>query len=191
MGVAGVDDLGHRRGAGDDLPGDKGVAGGQRIPQSKLDGVHGQGRGQLVHLGFMGETGLHGAEAPHGPTRRVVGANHRALQIGVGDAVRPGCEAGGVGDDGGRGRCVGATVEQQPGLDLHQGAVGIGVVAIPHAGRVTMHMTHERLGSAVHHLHRPAGVLGEHAQVDVQAEVLAGPESASHPGQGDAHHVLG
>ena len=45
-----------------------------------------------------------------------------------------------------------------------------------------MDVTGEGLGPVVDHLHRAAGVEGEHAQVDVEVDVLAGPEGATDAG---------
>ena len=59
----------------------------------------------------------------------------------------------------------------------------VGLVAVPHP-RVAMDVTDERLRPVVHHLHRTAGVQGEQAQVDLQADVLARAECPT-----DARHV--
>ena len=64
------------------------------------------------------------------------------------------------------------------------------MVAVPHLGRVAVHMAEERLVAAVDHLHRLAGVQGQKAQVDLQRQVLAGAERPAHPGQGEAHLLL-
>ena len=183
----GLDDLGHRRGTGDHLTGGQHVAGLQRVLEAELDRVDAQGVGELVHLGLVGEAGLHRAEAAHGPAGRVVGAHRPAVDVGVGRDVRAHGEAGGVADDGRRRRGVGATVEDQAGLDVDEGAVGRGVVAVPHARRVPMDVAEERFGPVVDHLHGPAGAQGEQGEVDLEADVLACTEGAADAGQLQAH----
>jgi hypothetical protein len=55
-------------------------------------------------------------------------------------------------------------------------------MAVPHERRVTVHVPGERLGALIDHLHRLAGVEGEHAEMDVQVDVLTGAESPTDPG---------
>jgi hypothetical protein len=184
---AGVEYLGDGGGADDDLAGDQPVAGGEHVAATQLDRVHPEGVGQPVHLGLVGEAGLHGPEAAHGPTRRVVGAHDGAVDVGAGHAVGAGGEAGGVGDDGTARGGVGASVEYEAGLDPHEAAVAVGVVPVPHAGRVPVHVAVERLLAGVHHLHGPPGVERQQAEVDVEAQVLAGAERPAHAGEGEPH----
>ena len=67
-----ADHFGHRRGAPDDLTGHEGVARSQRVAQAQFDRIEAERRGELVHLGFVGEAVLHRAESPHRTARRVV-----------------------------------------------------------------------------------------------------------------------
>ena len=50
-----------------------------------------------------------------------------------------------------------------------------------------MHMAVERLLPAVAHLHRAPGAQGEHARVDLHADVLAGAERAAHSREVKTH----
>ena len=142
---AGAQYLGDRCGTGDDLAGEQAVTGGQDVLHPQFDGIRAEGGGQAVHLGLVSDAGLDGAEAAHGPAGWVVGANDHALDVGTRDPVGAGGEAGGIGDHGAAGRGVGATVEQQAGLDAYQVPCPVGVVAVPHAGRMPMHVPVERL----------------------------------------------
>ena len=182
-----ADHLGDRGGAGDPLAGDDPVARFEGVDQSQLNRVHAECICQAVHLGLMGEAGLDTAEAPHGPARRVVGAHSHALYLCAVHPVGADGEAGGVGQYRAAGRGVGSAVEEQPGFDAHQGAVSAGVVAIPHAGRVTVNVAVKTLGSGVGHLDRTAGVEGQQAEVDMQAYVLPSAEGSPDPGQGKSH----
>ena len=181
--------LGHGRGAGELLAGDERVAGGEGVAQPQLQRVDAQGLGQAVHLRLVGEADLHHPEAPHRPARRVVGAHPPALHDGVGHPVGAGGEEAGVGEHGRGGGRVGAAVEGDGGLHLHELAVGGGVVAVAERGRVAVHVAEERLLPVVEHLHRAAGVQRQQAQVDLQGDVLAGAESAAHARQRDVHVV--
>ena len=57
-------------------------------------------------------------------------------------------------------RGVGAAVEDEAGLDLHDPTVGGGVVAHPDGGRVAVDVAEEALVAAVLHLHRAARCAG-------------------------------
>ena len=80
-----ADHLGHRQGAGHDLPGRHRPAGAERVELAELDGVDGERGGELVHLRLRGEAGLHRAEPAHGAARRVVGVDAGRLDVDVRD----------------------------------------------------------------------------------------------------------
>ena len=84
-GGTGPDDIGDWRGAPQHLAGDQGVARLQHVAQPQLDRVHTERRCQLVHLGFVCETGLNRPETPHRPTRWVVGPDRDRLDDSVMD----------------------------------------------------------------------------------------------------------
>ena len=90
-----------------------------------------------------------------------------------------------------RRRRVGATVEHHAALEVHERAVGVGVVPHPDARRVAVHVAEERLVTAVHHLHRTAGAQREQAHVHLQAHVLARAERAADTGELQAHRSSG
>jgi hypothetical protein len=56
---------------------------------------------------------------------------------------------------------------------------------------MAMHVTKERLFSAVHHLDRPSGVQRQQAHVHLQAHVLATAERATHAREREPHFVVG
>src|SRR5467141_4487026 len=60
-------------------------------------------------------------------------------------------------------------------------------MAHPDARGMSMHMAVERLLPAVTHLHRAPGAQGEHAGVDLHADVLAGAEGTAHPREVKTH----
>ena len=97
--------------------------------------------------------------------------------LGVGDGVH---------QHGRRGGGVGAAVEQEAGLDLHDAAVGGGVVAHPDPRRVAVDVAEEALLPAVLHLHRPAGAQGQQAAVHLQADVLPGAEGTADAAEHEA-----
>ena len=135
----------------------------------------------------MGEAHLHHAEAAHGPAGRVVGAHPPAVHDRVGHVVGAGGEEAGVGQHGRGGGGVGAAVEGDGGLHLHEPAVHGGVVAVLQAGRVAVHVAEERLLAVVEHLHGASGVQRQQAQMYLQRDVLAGAECAAHAGQRDVN----
>ena len=114
------------------------------------------GRGQLVHLGLVGEAGLHHAEPAHRAARQVVGAHRPAVDDGVRAPVRTLGVGDGVDQHRRRRRGVGAAVEHDPRLDLDDLAVGGGVVAHPDRRRVPVDVAEEALRPAVGDAHRPA-----------------------------------
>ena len=183
----GLEQFGHGGGSGYLLTGDEHVTGLQGVSQPQRQRVDAQGLGQLVHLGLVGEADLHHAEASHGPARGVVGAHPPAVDGGVGHLVGAGGEEAGVGEDRGGGGGVGAAVQDDLGLDLHEVAVGGGVVAVAHPGRMAVHVAEERLLAVVEHLHGALGVQRQQAQVDLQGDVLAGAERPAHAGEGEVN----
>ena len=182
-GGTGPDDLCDRRGSPEHLPGDQRVAGLQCIAEPQLDRVDPEHRRQLVHLGFMCETDLYRAKAPHRPARGVVGPNRNRLDDSVLDSVRAGRHAGGVHGHGRRRRQVGTAVEDDARLDLHQPAVRIGVVAVPHDRRMPVDMAQERLFARVDHLHRAFRAQRQQAYLHLHAQVLTGTEGTADAGQ--------
>ena len=64
--------LGDRERAGDALPVRHDVAGRERVPEPKVDGVEPERVGELVHLRLVCEAHLHGAESAHRAAGRVV-----------------------------------------------------------------------------------------------------------------------
>ena len=120
MAGTGPQHLSHRKRPGDDLAGGQPVARLEGVAEAEVYRIHAQGNSQPVHLGFVGEAGLDGAEAPHGPTRWVVGTYHHALDLDRRHAVGPNGEASGIGDHRTTGRGIGPTVQQEAGLDPDQ-----------------------------------------------------------------------
>ena len=59
------------------------------VPLADGERVQSEGAGQLVHLALVGERRLRRAEAPEGGGRRVVRQDRDAVDLDVGDAVRP------------------------------------------------------------------------------------------------------
>ena len=124
--------------------------------------------------------------APHGGLLvRTAQPSTRAL----GTSYGPAAKHARVDEHRPAGRRVGAAVEHDPGLDLDQPAVAGRVVAVAHARGVAVDVAEERLLAGEHHLHRPAGVQREQAEVDLQADVLAGAERAADAGEGHPHLV--
>ncbi len=139
----------------------------------------------------MGEARLHRAEAAHRPAGRVVRVDDVGVDGRVRHGVRADGEAGGVRAHRGRGRGVGPAVEHDPGLDVDQLPLAGGAVLVRHPGRVAVDVPEERLLPAVQHLHGPAGVQGQHADVDLQRDVLAGSEGSADAREREPHLVLG
>ena len=177
----------HRQRALDALAGRKRVALPDRVHDPKLDGIHLERDGELVHLRLGGEAGLHGAEATHRAAGRVVGEDGAALDERVGHVVRAGGERGCVRADRGRARGVGAAVEQDLHADVRELAVARGAVLAPDARRVAVDVAGEGLLAVVDHLHRAVRLEGEHRAVDLHGEVLAPAEGAADAGKVDAH----
>ena len=94
--------FGDRRRRIDHLAGRHDRALGHRVANPDLDGIHAQAPRQLVHLGFIGETRLDGAETAHGPTRRIVRERGIDVDADVGNLIGPRAERGGVRGDCGR-----------------------------------------------------------------------------------------
>ena len=177
------------RRAVDDLPGRRLRALGHRVAAAQLDRVQAQRGRQLVHLGLVGERGLHRAETPHGPARRVVGVRAVRVDVHVGHHVGPDAHRARVPDHGrGAGR-VRPAVQVDLRLDVHQPAVPVGPVLEAHQRRVPVHVPEERLLPVVDHLHRLAGAQGQQARVHVHGQVLPAAERATHAGQRQPHHL--
>ena len=78
---------------------------------------------------------------------------------------------------------VGASVEHHPGAHVDEPPVARRAVLVLHPGRVPVDVPEERLLARVDHLHRAAGVQGEHRHVHLHREVLASPEGPADAGQ--------
>ena len=130
----------------DDLAGDSWSPGASALRRRSSTGSRPQRGGELVHLGLVGEARLHRAEAR--ASRRTAGCwcarrSRRCTALGTryGPAAKHAALASTADDVDG----VGAAVEHEPRLDLHELAVGVGGVAHPDARRVAVHVAEERL----------------------------------------------
>src|SRR5690606_31181944 len=128
---------------------------------------------------LVGEAHLDGTEAAHGTAGRVVGPGADPVDRHGIAPVGANGEVAGVGQHSAGGRCVGAAVEEDLGFHSDEPAVGVRLVAIPHAGGMTVDVARERLVPVIHHLDGPTGVQRQQAQVDVQIHVLAGTDSSA------------
>ena len=117
---AGIDHLAHRRAPVQHLAGRQHGTRPERVPSPQLEGIDPEHRGELVHLGLVGERHLRRAEPAHRAAGRVVRVDRRPLQQGVRHLVRSGRERRRVPDHGGRGRRVRAAVDQHAGTDVHE-----------------------------------------------------------------------
>ena len=183
----GANRLGHRARALDHLARRQRIAGAERVQEAQLDRVDLELGRQEVHLRLGGEARLHGAEAAHRATRRVVRVHRRRLDQRVVDAIRADRERCGVRRDGGRARRVGAAVEQDPHPHVDEAPVARGAVLAPHPRGVPVDMADERLLAVVDDLHRPARVEREQSAVQLHREVLAPAERAADPREVDPH----
>ena len=86
---------------------------------------------------------------------------------------------------------IGPTVEQQPGGHLYQVAIGVGLMAVPHACRVSLDVAGERLGSVVDHLYGTPGPQGQQGDVDVERDVLASSKGSTDPGRVAPDRLIG
>ncbi len=186
-----LDDLLHRGTAPQDLAGGQDRAPGQRVTEAQLDRVGTKRPSQFVHLSLVRETHLGRSETPHGPTRGVVGVDHGAFHDHVGHFIGTGGEGGGVAHHRRGGRGVGATVEEQPGVDRDQLPVAPGAVPHPDARGVAVHVPVEGLLAPVRELDRPTRTQGQHARVHLHVDVLARAECAAHAGQVQPDLFLG
>ena len=84
-----LDQLGHRRGAVDDLTGRRARALVVAVAYPDLDRVEADRVGELVHQRLDRERGLHRAEAAHRSARRVVRVGAVAVHVQMGDLVGP------------------------------------------------------------------------------------------------------
>ncbi len=175
--------LGHRGRAVHDLPGWRLVAHADRVAAAQLDRVQPELRGQLVHLGLVAERRLHRAETAHRAARRVVRVDAVAVDVHVRHHVRADPHGPGVADHGRGAGGVRPAVQVDLGPDVDQPAVAGRAVLEAHARRVAVHVPVERLLPVVDHLHRLAGVQGQHARVHVHGQVLTPAERAADAGQ--------
>ena len=174
----------------DDLPGGRhGVAGAEGIQLAQIERVHSEGRGEPVHLCFVGKADLYRSKSPHRPTRRVVGAGSHPVDRDRVAPIWPDCEIAGVGQNGGCGRGVGPAIDHHPRFDPDQTSVLIGLVAVAEPRRMAVDMPGERLRAVIDHLDRPPGVEGQHAEMDVQVDVFSGPEGATDPRRVGTHLI--
>ena len=126
-----ADDLGDRERAGDDLAGDAACRPAAcALLQAQLDRVDAERRPRACPSAPRARS--RSAPRRSRASRRTAGcwcARPSPRAGRVRHPVRTGGEAGGVGQHGRRRRGVRATVEHDAGLDLDEGAVGLGVVA--------------------------------------------------------------
>ncbi len=148
-------------------------------------------RGELVHLGLVGEADLGGAEPAHRPAGRVVRVDDRALDADVRHLVGTSGHARRVAEHGGGRRGVGTAVEHQPDVEGDEAAVAAGAVPHPDPRGVAVDVSEEGLLASVAELHRPARPQRQHAGVDLHVDVLAGPERAPDAGEVQPDLVLG
>ena len=154
------------------------------------DRIHVERRGQLVHLRFVRETGLHSSEAAHRSGRRVVGVRAHRVDPRVGDAIGPGSEARRIRDHGRGRRCVRPAVEHDRRADEHELAAPRRPVPVPKLGRMPMDVSVKRLFPPVGHPYRPSGRERQEAGVDLERDVFARPESAADAGKYEMHFRL-
>lgn len=183
----GLEQFGDGRGAGHRLAGRQDVAGRHHVAQPQLRGVDAEFLRQFVHLRLVGGADLHRALAAHMARRRVVRAHRPALDEGVRNDVGAAGEGDGGGQGLGGGVRVRARVQQDLRLDLHQPALGVGVVAVAQQGGVPVGVAEEGLLARDGELHRAARLQGEQSERQLEALVLAVGGGAGHAGDDDLH----
>ena len=141
----GPDDLGDGRRARQHLAGDERVAGLERVAEPYLDRVHPE---RAASLSIWASWAKHACTAP-----KPLIAPQGGLLVRPPPPPRP---RSGSGRDRAtkqaafmvtaiERRQVGAAVEDDARLDLHEPALGVGVVAVPHHRRVPVDMAEKRL----------------------------------------------
>ena len=179
-----------RQGSLDDLArGGHPVAPGEGVALADLHRVDPDGLGETIHLGLGREVDLDHTEAAHRPGRRVVGPCSECVDEDVVAAVRADGEIRRVRQHRARGLGIAAAVQDHSGFDFDELPMVVGFVAKGHTRGMAVDVTDERLAPVVFHLDRPSRAERQHADVDLERDVLAGAERAAHARRVASHLV--
>ena len=155
------------------------VALAEKVFLAQRERVDAERRGEGVHLSFVGEAGLDGAEAPVGARHRVVRVDRRCLHPDVRDPVWPRRGHQAVEQDPRRERCVGTGVGDELGLERGERAVARGAGAIAHDVGVALAVADERFLAGEHELNGPPRLPDQEAQQTLDGDVFLAAEAAT------------
>ncbi len=160
------------------------------VAPAQLQAVERERARDLVHLLLVGDAGLRRAEAAERARIHVVGRNRHRLDAQIVDPIRAGRRHRGIQQDIGTEIDIRARVGDHADIERGDRPVPLQPGLVGHGEGMPLAVADKGVLAGKLQPHRPARLLGEQREIDLDGDVLLAAEAAAHHRAHDAHFVV-